>query len=51
MYSEDTQMRDQIKDDVRLMLGAGKVRIELSDEHLELCVRMAHIPYRKKLNK
>lgn len=46
MYSEDTQMRDQIKDDVRLMLGAGKVRIELSDEHLELCVRMAVDRYR-----
>ena len=47
-YTEDTSMRDQIKQEVVTMLGYGMVRVELTDDALELAVNLAIDKFRQK---
>lgn len=45
--SDLSPLRDKLKEDIMLSLGAGGVRVELKDNHLEYCVDQAIVNYRQ----
>ncbi len=45
--SDLSALRDKLKEDIKLSLGAGSVRIEITDSQLEYCVDQAVANYRQ----